>query len=159
MPSLKSRTISVLENVDVGPACEVQTGSRREEVKGGRGQLGAALALQKGIELCLERVQIKHVGGGIGELLLAQAIGAPVGGLLLLGEIDAQKLLAQILQAEPVGECPGQAGGDLGAVDRRAAHAERMLEHGDVEAAEMEKFKNLGIGQQGRQVRRLVGSA
>jgi len=68
----------VLENVDVGPACEVRRARVGRKVEGGRGQLGAALALQKGIELGLSRVQIEHGGGGIGELLLAQAIGAPV---------------------------------------------------------------------------------
>ena len=47
---------------------------------------------------------MQHVGGGIVELLLGQLGGTPVGGLLLLGQLDAEQVLAQILEAVPVGE-------------------------------------------------------
>src|SRR5260370_34059328 len=112
--------------MEVRPARDVQARARREEAEGRRGELGAAFALEKRIELGLERMQIEHVGRGIGELLVAQAVGAPVGGLLLLGEIDAQKLLAETLQAEPLGEGPDETAGDLAAIDRLAAAARRL---------------------------------
>ena len=94
--------------------------------------------------MAFEGVQVQDIRGGVGELLLGQRLGAPVGGLLLLGKVDAQQLPAEVLEAEPVGEGAGELGGDLGALDRLAAHAQRMLEHGDVEAAEMEELQDLG---------------
>src|SRR5262249_4114665 len=127
----------MLENVHLRPAGEVEARARGQELEGGLRQLGAALASQQLVELGHQRVQVQDVGGGVGELLVAQAVGAPVGTLLLLGELDAQKLAAKILQPESVGEGARELGGDLGAVDRLATYAQRMLQHGDVEAAEV----------------------
>src|SRR5438874_1663587 len=130
---------SVLEDVDLRPAGQVQPGAAGQEAESGLGQLGAALAFQQGIQLGLERMEVQHIGGGVVELFLAQRLGAPVGGLLLLGQVDAQKLPAEILEAPAIGEGAGELGGDLGAIDRLAAHAQRMLERGDVETPEMKE--------------------
>ena len=119
---------SVREDIDVRPAREIEAGARRQEAEGGLGQLGAALALQHGVELGLQGVQMQHVGGGIGQLLVGQPVGAPVGGLLLLGQVDAQQLRQRSFRPAAVGEGADQLGGDLGAVDRLAADAERMLD-------------------------------
>src|SRR5262249_56656849 len=105
----------------------------------------ATLACQQCVELGLERVQMQDIGGGVAQLLVAQGVGAPVGCLLLLGELDAQKLLAEVLQPEAVGEGARELGGDLGAVDRLAANAQRMFQHGDVEATEVGQLQQLRI--------------
>src|SRR5712671_4977977 len=51
----------VLENVDVWPARHVQARPGRQKPERGLGQLRAAFALQKRVELGLERMQIEHV--------------------------------------------------------------------------------------------------
>ena len=85
-----------------------------------------------------------------------ELVGAPIGGLLLLGELDAEQLLGKVLEAVPVGEGAGEARGDLGAVDRPRHHAEAVLEHGHVEAGEMEDLEHALIGKEPLQLWRLV---
>ena len=105
------------------------------------------LAREKGIERLLQTVQMQHIGGGIVELGGRELCGAPVGLLLLLGDVDTQQIAQEILQTVAVREGPGELGGDLGAVDRGCQHAEGVIEHGDVEAAEMEELEHAGIGE------------
>ncbi len=69
----------------------------------------------------LQGVQVQHVGGGVLELRLRQRLGAPVRGLLLLREIDAEQFPHEILEPVPVGIGAREPRGDLGAVDRAAA--------------------------------------
>ena len=78
------------EDVDLGPAQEIEARAGRQEVEAGLGQLGAALAGQHRVEPVLQGMQVQHVGGRVIDLGLAQGVGAPVGGLLLLGEVDAE---------------------------------------------------------------------
>ena len=60
------------------PASRRGRGGRGSAGSGsGLGQLGAAFALQQGVELGLERMQMQHVGRGIGELLVAQSCRRP----------------------------------------------------------------------------------
>ena len=66
---------------------------------------------------------------------LGQRLGAPVGGLLLLRQVDAEKLAREVLQAVLVGIGAGQPRGDLGAVERRRHHAEGIREHRDDRSA------------------------
>src|SRR5690242_4566551 len=94
---------SMLKNVDVRPACDVQAGTGGKKAKGGLCQFGPSLALQQGIEFGLQGMQMQDIGGGIGELLLRERVGAPVRRLLLLGEVDPQKLAAKVLETEPIG--------------------------------------------------------
>src|SRR5208282_4001750 len=81
---------------------------------------------------------------------------APIRTLLLLRQLDAQELAAQILQAVPVGECAYQFRRHLGAIDRLGVHAQVSLQHGKIEAREVENLEHLGIGQERLQARRLV---
>ena len=67
-----------------------------------------------------QRVQVQHVGSGVGLLLVAQLGRAPVRRLLLLGQVDAEQLAAQVGEAVAVGVGARQLARDLGAVDRRA---------------------------------------
>ena len=102
--------------------------------------LAAAFAGEPHLELCLERVQVDDVGGGVGELGLAQRIGGPVRALLLLGKLDAEKLAHQVLEAVPISVGPGEARGDLRAVKGAGHDAPTVEQDGDVEAREMEDF-------------------
>ena len=78
---------------------------------------------------------MQHVACRVGDLRVGQFVGAPVGRLLLLGQIDAEQLAREILQAVLIGVGAGQPRGDLGAVDRLRHHAEGLGEHADIEAA------------------------
>ena len=49
------------------------------------------------VETGLQRVQVQHVRCRIGELLLRELLGGPVGALLLLRQIDADQLRAEVL--------------------------------------------------------------
>jgi hypothetical protein len=51
-----------------GPAGEVEPYPVRQEAKAGRRQLRAPLADENGVELFPERVQVQHIGRGVGEL-------------------------------------------------------------------------------------------
>ena len=44
-------------------------------------------------------MEMKNIRCGIGELRIAEPIGAPIRGLLLFEEIDGQQVADQILQA------------------------------------------------------------
>src|SRR6266404_323288 len=140
MPKSQYRK-SMREDIDLGPAGHVQTGTRGQEAEGLLRQLLPPFPLQQRIELGLERMQIEHVRRRVGHLLVGQGVGAPVGGLLLLGEVDTQQVAAKILEAEPVSEGTDEARRDLGAIDGLADAAQRMLEDGDVEATEMKELQ------------------
>jgi hypothetical protein len=94
--------------VFLGPSGQIQPGPRRQKLETGRGEFLAALPRQHHVELGLERVQIEHVVGRVGDLRLGQRIGAPVGGLLLLGNVLAEQFLGEVLEAMPVRLGAGQ---------------------------------------------------
>ena len=127
----------------------------RQEAEAGLGSRHPALAREHGVELGLQRVQVEHVGGGVVLLLVGELVGAPVGALLLLGQVDAEQLPAQVLEAVAVGVGARQLGGDLGAVDgpghRRpgAARAWRCRS-----GAKWKILSTAGIGQQRLEARR-----
>src|SRR5437016_9317038 len=80
----------------LGPAGEVEPDPvGQEAVAGGRQRL-APLAGQHAVQLGLERVQVQHVGGGIGDLGLGEVGRTPVGELLLLGEVDPEQFAHEI---------------------------------------------------------------
>eukprot|EP01136_Pigoraptor_vietnamica_P039949 Opistho-1_new@11302 len=150
-----AKPLSVLENIRLAPAQAVQGRTGRQEGEAGLRQSAAAFAVQDGVQLVLELVQVEHVGSGVFELFRQQVLGAPIGGLLLLRQIDAEQFLAQILEPMPVGEGAHQLGGDLGAVDRRAVDIQGDLQRSQIKAGEVEQLQDLGIFQQRLQVRRL----
>ncbi len=64
--------------------------------EGRRSRLGHRLTAVAGEaigELVAQCMKMQHVGGGIFELGRRQHFGGPVGGLLLLGNIDLQQFL------------------------------------------------------------------
>ena len=86
------------KNVGFGPAAQVERAAGRQEGKTGFRQGLTPLADQHFVEPGLEGVQMQHVGGGVALLLLVQLGRTPIGGLLLLGELDPQQLLARSLR-------------------------------------------------------------
>ncbi len=73
----------------------------------------------------------------------------------MLGDVDADDLLAQVLQAMPVRHRADEARGDLGAPDRRGRHAEMIEQRGHIETREMEDLQDRGIGEKRFQIRRV----
>ena len=84
------------ENILVGPARQIESRACGQEGEGGRGEGRALLARKHGVELFFQRMKVEHVRGGVGELLVRQRIGAPIGELLLLRNIDPEKITTQI---------------------------------------------------------------
>src|SRR6516225_7768485 len=105
------------KNVLGGPAGEVKPYPVRQEAKTGRREVRAPLAEEDDVELFLERVQVQHIGRRVGELRVGQRLGAPIGELLLLGEVDAQHFAHEVLETVLVGVSARDARGDLGAID------------------------------------------
>src|SRR5690606_26676653 len=75
------------------------------------------------------------------------------------GDIDAEKLLAEIFEAVAVGEGADEPGGDLGAGNGRAGDTQIMLDHRDIKAAEMEYFETVRIGELAAEIRRIIAFA
>ena len=109
------------------PSFEVEFGPVRQEGEAGLRKPGPPLPLQQRVEFCLERVKMKHIGGGIAELLWRERGLAPIRGLLLLRNFHPQKLAAQVLQAVPVGKGTHELCGNFGAVHGLRGNAEIML--------------------------------
>src|SRR6185312_6863438 len=79
------------EDVDFGPAQQIELDPRREEIEAAFGQRQTAFPAQHAIEMALEIMQVEHVGSGVFELRLGDSFGAPVRALLLLRHIDVEQ--------------------------------------------------------------------
>src|SRR5262249_24068229 len=77
----------------------------------------------------------------------------PVGALLLLGQINAEELAAQVLEAVAIGVGACQLGSDLGAIDGLSKHTQMLRQHSDIEAAEMKDLEQRAIHEQRLQAR------
>ena len=67
------------EDIHVRPTRQIQLSAGRQELKAGLGQLAAALAFQHALQPVPQRMKVKHIGGGISELLLGQLPCPPIG--------------------------------------------------------------------------------
>src|SRR6478735_4612892 len=121
-------SLAVGENIGLAPAHDVEPYPRRQESETFDRQRQPPLALQHHIELVADRMEMQHVGGGVGELGLAELRRAPIRGLLLLRDLHVEKLAREILQAVPVGVGAGEFGGYLRAVNRAGHDTERLLQ-------------------------------
>lgn len=79
------------EDIQLGPARKVKLGAGRQEIETGLGQRLAIFPFKPLIECISQSMQVEDVGGGVIELLLGQFLAAPIGALLLLGQIDPQQ--------------------------------------------------------------------
>ena len=142
------------EYVLIVPAQQVELGALGQETETSFRDVHATLPGQHHVQLVPQRVQVQHIGGGVGQLRLAEGLRRPVGGLLLLGEIDPQQFAHQILQTMPIRIGAAKFGGDLGAIHRPDLDAEGVGELGDVKTPEMEDLGHLGIAEQALQIGR-----
>ena len=140
------------ENIRRVPPQHVEPCPFGQEGKAGLGEIEPPFAPQQGLQLRPQRVQVQHIGGGVGKLLGGQLDCAPVGGLLLLRQLDAQQVAAQVAQPVAIGEGARQLGRDFRALHRRHSDAERLLQHCDVEPREMHQLGDGGVGQQAGEV-------
>tara|TARA_E500000075_G_C6786801_1_gene219677 strand:+ start:14 stop:238 length:225 start_codon:yes stop_codon:yes gene_type:complete len=72
--------------------------------------------------------------------------------LLLLGDVNAQKLAAQILEAMPIRVGAAKFRGNFGAVYGTFNSYDVMAQHGDVESGEMKDFGNFLVSKQTHKV-------
>ncbi len=72
----------------------------------------------------------------------------------MLRDVDAEKLLQQVLQSVTVGVGAHHLAGNLGAVDRGGQSAECVIHRSNIKAAKVEQLQNLGVFQHPRQVGR-----
>src|SRR5438270_182937 len=150
----------VREYVLLRPTGEVEQSTGGQEVEAGLGKRGAILASQPLVELVLELVEKAHVTGSIVALRVAELVGAPVAGLLLLRDVDVQKVLDEILEAVPVGVGAHEARGRSSAVNGRSHDPEVGAHDADIETREMIQLQPVRIGEQRLQIRRrIVASA
>src|SRR5689334_13046910 len=135
------------EDVLLGPAGDVEQGAGREEVEAGLRQFRALLAPEPLVELLLQGVQVADIACRIVALRVGKVVGAPVAGLLLLGQIVVQKLLHQVLEAVPVGVGADEPGSRAGAVERRRHDPEIGLHDSDIESGEVVELEAIGIAE------------
>ena len=97
------------KDVLVGPSGEIEFHPFGQKSEACSGKRCTAFARQHCVELIPQSMKIKHVGRGVSDLRLAQVLRAPVGRLLLLGQIDTEQFARQILQAVAVGRASSAA--------------------------------------------------
>ena len=97
-------------------------------------------------------MEIKHIACRIFLLRVTQGIGAPVRGLLLFGDFDANEFGTQILQPMPVGVGAAELGGDFRAIDRALDRADRLCQRGQIETCEMKQLGYRGVCQDRRKI-------
>jgi hypothetical protein len=131
----------------------------RQEVETGPGQSRPAFALEPLVELLLHLVEVADVRGGIILLSVRQIGGAPVRGLLLLGDVDLEQLLDQLLEAVAVGIGADQPRRGLGAIDGTGHDSEIGLHDRQVEAGEMIELEAPGIGEDRLEVGSVIAAA
>ena len=137
----------MLEQIGPAKPRQIELGADRQEGEAGKRELEPPFAREHRVESLPERVEVENVGGGIAELLLRQRGGAPIGGLLLLRKIDAEEFAADILEPMPVGEGAGELGGDLGAIERRGRHIERLAQLARVYGAAQDAMSEEIVGR------------
>src|SRR5262245_45391602 len=100
----------VREYVLLQPALEIKQNAMRQKFEAGASQSLASLAGKHAVEPGAQSMEMEHVRGGVAKLLIAQTGRTPVRALLLLRQIDVQKIFAQIAKPVPVGERARQSG-------------------------------------------------
>ena len=87
------------ENIDLIPTHPVQAAACVEEIEAALRHVQSVFTDQTRRQDRAKLVQIKHIGRGIIHLRLRQLIRRPVRALLLFGQINAEQLPSQILEA------------------------------------------------------------
>src|SRR6266446_6173011 len=147
------------EYVAFTPAREVEFGASGQEVEAGLGQFHAAFALEHRIERVFQAMEIGDVIGRVSELLLRKIFRTPIRALLLLGEIDVEQLLHQILEAMLIGVGAGKLGRRARAIAGPGDDAEIAPDDGEIEARVMIELGDVSVFEQPFHIGRLIGVA
>src|SRR5713101_6905315 len=110
------------------PTRQIEADPIGQEPKTCRREVLPPFSCQKCIKLVLQRVQVQHIGCRIGDLSVREISAAPVGQLLLLGNLDAEEIADEILEPMLVGVCARKPRGDLRAINRARHHPEAHLQ-------------------------------
>ncbi len=100
------------------PAGKIEPGAVGQEPKAGGGKFSAPFAGEERVKSVSQRMQVEDIPGRVGDLGSAELVGAPVGQLLLLRDVDSEQVANEILEAMLIGVGAREARCDLGAVDR-----------------------------------------
>jgi hypothetical protein len=144
----------VRKDVLLRPAGNIEQRARRKEIEAGLRKRGPALALEPFVELVLEGMEIADVARSIFALRLAELGGAPIAGLLLFRDLEAEKLFDEILEPVAVGVGADEARCRPGTLKRGGHDSEVVLHDADVEAREMVELEPIRVREQPLQVRR-----
>ena len=98
-------------------------------------------------------MQVQHVGGRIGELLGGQVGGAPVAGLLLLGQVDPEQFRQRSFRPWRSVKVRTSLAAILVQLTGATSMPSACCSMRDVEAGEMHQLDHRRIGQQAPQVR------
>src|SRR5690606_36076265 len=148
----------VSEDVPVGPTGKVEPRACGQEVEARLGDRRATFACEALFKDRGHAMQITHVGRRVFALSVAEFRGAPIAGLLLLGDLFAKQLADEVLEPVTVGVGAGQLAGDLGAEYRSRHDAKIMLDRREVEAREMIELHSRRIGKNGLEIGRFVAT-
>ena len=69
----------VSENIALGPARKIQLGADRQKVEACLRQCGSTFARQHGVELIADCMKMEDIGGGVGELCVAEGLDGTIG--------------------------------------------------------------------------------
>src|SRR5829696_4120932 len=129
---------SMCEYILFRPTGEIEPHPDRDKFETGFRQIHSSFSLQHLVESRLDLVKIYHVQRRILLLRIREDRCSPIRALLLLGEIDAQHFLDNVLEPMLVGISPRDLGSDLRAIERVHIGIQIVLQHGYVEAGIME---------------------
>lgn len=147
------------ENILIGPTSHIEARAGREKFKASLRHFKAAFTFQTWHQNIAQAVQKTHIGCSIFALRIAQLVGAPIAGLLLLGDGFAQHLVQQVLKAMPISIGAGHLAGDLGAENRCGNYAEVIFNRCQIKAGVVIDFHTVRISQNGFEIGRIITAA
>lgn len=147
------------EDINIVPTRQIEPGPCRQELETGFGDVKPAFPDQPGCEDGFELMQIQYIGRGIIQLRICEHVAGPVRALLLFGQINTQKLFAQIFETMSICICPDQARGDFRTEYRVDIDTEVALHDGHIEPREVENLLDIRIGHERLEVRAVIGFA
>src|SRR3546814_847161 len=145
-PEATSAHLYVREYVGFRPSRKVQQCAVGQEIETGLRKLRAAFTRQPAIEFRSQQMQIAHVRRSIILLRIREFRSAPIGALLLLGNLLAQQFAHQLFQSVTVSIGAYQTRGSLGAIGRGGQNTQVMLNRCDIEPAEMIELETCRVG-------------
>ncbi len=119
-------------------------------------QFKAVFPFQAIVEFFPQSMKVQDVRSGILQLMGGQPFSTPVARLHLLGDIDAEDFLAELLESVLVGVGPDQSRGDLRAINRFHDRVEPGHQRNQIESCVMKDFQDFRIFQHPDQILRIA---